>query len=271
RGASTAGGAPPTSEATLHSCNVHDASVQQPIEKAHTPQAKSNLPCAGQMGSGVLSNAVGVWTSSGIAVSESRASKVDETVDIGAQANPSGVYPVVQPLGFRGFPAQQPPRSPPGTMASWEQLKAAEVAATTNPLPGRAHPFGAATHYLPHEPKISRPFSAPASMLSTPTTTQTSSPAGGVFKRPHPPAVGSGGEANAAGRSKGGSTAGGFGLSKAATRAAARAAAVASVISAVVDHKTNEARAAAAAAAAAAATGTTKFVKGGMGMPRKGR
>lgn len=59
----------------------------------------------GEMGSGLLSNTLDSWRTSGIRVSESSASSIDESVDVGAQANPSGIYPVLHP--FPGFDQQK--------------------------------------------------------------------------------------------------------------------------------------------------------------------
>ncbi|CAM9833191.1 unnamed protein product, partial [Scytosiphon promiscuus] len=87
-----------------------------------------------QMGTGILNNVLGVWTASGLSVSDSRASKVDETVDIGAQANPSGVYPIVQPIAY--LSTRQRPSSPPGK--SSPHPRATGVAAgTAKPMPVR--------------------------------------------------------------------------------------------------------------------------------------
>lgn len=264
----------PTYRPPPHFIHAHDkANTAQQHQEILLTEGKTNANAknksvnnsrkAGQMGTGALSNTVGVWTSSGIAVSKSRASKVDESVDVGAQANPSGVYPVMRPMAYLSR-HHRPPSPPPGcafrggSSDLQRQNKTAGAAdiTTTNLMPLRAHPFGT-TGMMPHPDGrlYSRPFSAPASMFSDSVMAPLSSPArGGAFKHPVPPSPGVGlrRTSNASGRGKGASAGAGLGISKAAARAAARAAAAASVISAVADSRKIEARAAAAAAAAAA-------------------
>lgn len=224
------------------------AQVEQSTRNATGESKAPRQSAARQMGTGVLNNALGVWAASGISVSESRASKVDETVDVGAQANPSGVYPVVQPLAY--LPGRHRPLSPPSSSAS--HRRATGVAAcATKPMPVRTHPFGPGLQYLHHAQVYPRPFSAPAGAFSSPVMRPVAHHAGGTATQPPlPPEAGL---KRASARGKGGSVATGSGLSKAAVRSAARAKTAASVISAVADSKTVEARRAAAAAAAAAA------------------
>ena len=244
--------------------HAHNNEKTQQAARKETRKAEENERQAGQMGSGALSNAIGAWTSSGIFVSKSRAGRVDESVDVGAQANPSGVYPVMQPMAFLPRP-QPPPNVPANHMirrnsGSQKQQQGARVAAATNPRPQRAHAhpaaFGPGTNHLPHEAAYSRPVSAPAGSVFN--------PGGGAFKRPPPPSPGVGLRRTSATatRGKAGSAVVGAGPSKAAMRAAARAAAAASVISAVADSRKTEARVAAAAAAAGAAAGPTGLEAG---------
>eukprot|EP00752_Nemacystus_decipiens_P001741 g1684.t1 len=251
--------------------HTHDKGGKQQVAQKETGKASgdSNRQ-AGQMGSGALSNAIEAWTSSGIFVSRSRAGRVDESVDVGAQANPSGVYPVMQPMAF--LPRPHPPPGVPshaihGNSGSRKQQQqqqhGARVVAATNPSPQRAHAlpaaFGPGMQHLPHE--AARPVSAPAGSVFNPE--------GGAFKRRPPPSPGVGlrRTSTTGARGKAGSGVVRAGSSKAAMRAAARAAAAASVISAVADPRKTEARVAAAVAAAgragAAAAAGSKGLEAG--------
>lgn len=242
---------------------MHDKEKVQQTVRKETGRSVNSEQRAGQMGSGALSNAIGAWTSSGIFVSRSRAGRVDESVDVGAQANPSGVYPIMQPMAYLPR-SQRPPSAPSHVLrgssdsdSQKQQNAAGRVAAATNPRPERSHPTaaGPGMQHLPHEAVYSRPVSAPAGTLFNPGS--------GAFKRPppppppsHSPGVGLRRSSNtAAARGKSGSAVVGAGASKAAIRAAARAVAAASVLSAVADSRKTEARAAAAVAAARAMAG----------------
>ncbi len=196
-------------------------------------------------------------------MSKSRAGKVDETVNIGAQANPSGVYPVIQPIAYF-HSQQQAPRAPSlaarGSHDAQKHKKAGGGNPRKNAMPAHAHPFappGVPQHFPPGG-IYSRPLSAPASTSFD--TLATSNPVEGATSKRTPPSkpggVGVRRTSSTTTRAKGGSavpgTGSGSSKGKSALRAAARAAAAASVISAVADSRKTEAREAAAAAAAAA-------------------
>lgn len=70
--------------------------VLESIGRNYRSRSNENVrPRPGQMGSGVLQNSLGAWRAAGIAVSENVAGRVDESANVGAQANPTGVYPVL--------------------------------------------------------------------------------------------------------------------------------------------------------------------------------
>ena len=249
--------------------HTHDderVQTSQAAQAETTGTATAGKRQGGQMGTGALSNSIGAWTSSGIFVSKSRAGRVDESVDVGAQANPSGVYPVMQPMAYLPRPQPPPPSVPlrghmiHGKSDTLKRQHAGSLAAATNPRPRRAQPptHGPGMQRLGHEAAHSRPVSAPAGSVFY-------SPGGGAFKRPPPPSPGVGlrRASTSATRGRVGSAVVGAGPSKAAMRAAARAAAAASVISAVADSRETGARAAAAAArASAGAAGSTELESG---------
>jgi len=246
-------------KATRHEEVRHEAAHEQQ-ETTQTKQGtrtpKESTQKAERMGCGALNNAVGAWTAAGIFVSKSRAGRVDETVNIGAQANPSGVYPVIQPIAYF-HSQQQAPGAPSfasrGSSDLQEQQNAGGGNPTRNAMPVHAHPHPFGPGLQHYGGVYSRPLSAPASTSSD--NLVTSSPVeGAASKRVHPSKPGCVGvrrTSSTTTRVKGGSA--GTGMSKAALRAAARAAAAASVISAVADSRKTEARQAATAAAATAA------------------
>ena len=93
---------------------------------------------ASRFGSPVLRNTVQSWRSSGFEVSESRPSIIDENVDIGAQANPYGVYPIV-------FPFQSHPLS-----SFDQQHQSAGIYAGLNSMSLRVQGAGVQQHQVQH-------------------------------------------------------------------------------------------------------------------------
>lgn len=118
---------------------------------------------AGQMGSGVLSNAVDVWMSSGIRVNESTAGSIDESVDVGAQANPSGIYPVLQHMGHH--PHLQLP-SPVNSFSAYDQQRH-QPAMRDATNPSFVRPPGTGAQQPPWRLKHPQPQSNPRHRLAT--------------------------------------------------------------------------------------------------------
>lgn len=136
----------------------------------HRRNTVATRPQPGQMGSGVLQNSVGAWRSAGIAVSENVAGRVDERVDVGAQANPAGIYPVL---------ALPPPPQHPAHGSV--PLHAALTSGFNNrsnshgdtsqcrPAPAVQQPHGTGVHHLP--PRLVYP-DRPASATGPPALRQ---------------------------------------------------------------------------------------------------
>lgn len=121
-------------------------------------------PPAGHMGSGVLNNTVGVWRESGVPVNESNASSINESVDIGAQANPSGIYPVLHFMnGSR--PSQLPGSFGAVPLSSTEQHWQ-EHTSMDAVKPMSLQPQGPGAQHLPPRLVFSRPLSDPATALA---------------------------------------------------------------------------------------------------------
>lgn len=105
-------------------------------------------PQPGQMGSGVLQNNVGAWRAAGIAVSESVAGRVDESVDVGAQANPAGIYPVLA-IPPPQHPAHGPMSLHPALSSGFDNHRKS-IGDTTRcrPALGVQQPHGVILHHL---------------------------------------------------------------------------------------------------------------------------
>lgn len=116
-------------------------------------------PLPGQMGSGILNNSVDAWRTSGIRVSEGSPSTVDESVDVGAQANPSGIYPVVPVNPQR---AQGPSRVISEFSRFYLQSAGSHI---------QQHLQGPGKQQLPQRLTFMRPISihAPSRRISAPT------------------------------------------------------------------------------------------------------